>query len=345
MPTSPTALPKTVVLMQYTGIGDLIWHIPYFEAIAKQSRDQKVTLVAQPSTLAKAFLSKEPWVEAIIDHDHRPRRGEKRKGQHAGLRGMWRMAQTLKQGRFDRIVLFSGRPSRGLIAALSGIPQRLGFGYNPLQRIFLNHPPYIQRYVGPSLAVYPEASDFAVAQGFCDRPLLPRLNPPAELVTEMQARFAHLPRPLYMFAVGTSEVHKQWGAPNFVELAQRLIQTGASVVLIGGPAEREIAKQIEAQIPQSMRGSFGVLTDATVLGSTAALSIADACVGNDTGMVNVTAAVQRDSFVIIGARPTLDHDPLMHMITAPKLSDISVDRVFNILRDARAQAPARKQQQ
>lgn len=335
MPKPSAPLPKTVVLLQYTGIGDLVWHVPYFKAIADQSLGRKITLVAQPSTLAKGFLAHEPWIERIIDHDHRPRRGEKRKGQHAGLRGMWRMAQTLRQGQFDRIVLFSGRPSRGLIAGLSGIPQRLGFGYNPLQRMFLNQPPYIKRYVGPSLAVYPEASDFVVAHGFCKTPQVPRLTPPPELVAEMRARFAHLPRPLYMFAIGTSEVHKQWGANNFVDLAQRLIASGCGVVLIGGPAERDLAKTIETRMPDTTRAAFGVLTDATVLGSTAALSVADACVGNDTGMVNVSAAVERPTYVIIGPRATLDHDPLMHMIIAPKLSDISVDRVFELLTEAR----------
>ena len=126
MPSSNDTRPRTVVLLQYAGIGDLVWHIPYFKLIADQSQDGRVTVVAQPSTLTRAFIGKEPWVEEVIDHDHRPRRGEKRRGKHAGFAGMWRMAQQLKAGRFDRIVLFSGRPSRGLVAWLSGIRIRQG---------------------------------------------------------------------------------------------------------------------------------------------------------------------------------------------------------------------------
>ena len=49
----------------------------------------------------------------------------------------------------------------------------MGFGYNPLQRMFLNKGPYIEAYKGPSLAVYPEASASAVAQGFCPAPIVP----------------------------------------------------------------------------------------------------------------------------------------------------------------------------
>ena len=73
-------LPRTVVVHHRGGIGDLIWHIHYFKMIAEQSRNGQVTVVAQPSTLTRAFIGKEPWVEDVIDHDHRPRRGEKRKG-------------------------------------------------------------------------------------------------------------------------------------------------------------------------------------------------------------------------------------------------------------------------
>ncbi|MGE5452512.1 MAG: glycosyltransferase family 9 protein [Acidobacteriota bacterium] len=332
--------PRTVVLLQYTGIGDLIWHIHYFRMIAAQSQNGQVTVVAQPSTLTRAFIGKEPWVEAVIDHDHRPRRGEKRKGRHAGLMGMWRMAQQLKQGHFDRIILFSGRPSRGLIAGLSGIPIRMGFGYNFFQRLFLNRGPYIAAYRGESLAVYPEASAFMVAHGFCAQPEVPRMEPPAELVEQMQARLAHLPRPLCAFAIGTSETHKQWGVGNFAELARRLIEQGWGVVLLGGPAEVQLAKEIEAGVPASAQHGLAIVTDAPVLGSAAALRVADVCVGNDTGMINVAAAVSTPSLVLIGPRGTLDQDPTyMRNVRASKLSDITVDQVLQLVQTAQSTAP------
>ena len=341
MPDTPDSRPRTVIMLQYAGIGDLVWHIPYFQLIAEQSQAGQVTVVAQPSTLTKAFIGKAPWVEAVIDHDHRPRRGEKRRGAHAGLKGMWRMAQQLKAGRFDRVILFSGRPSRGLIAAMSGIRIRQGFGYRFLQRIFLNSGPFIPAYKGPSLAVYPEASAFMVAHGYCSEAIVPHLHPPTELLAQMQARLAHMPRPLYAFAIGTSETHKQWGVQNYADLACALIADGAGVMLLGGPAEVQIAKDIEALIPDKARHALTLVTDAPVLGSAAALQAADFCVGNDTGMVNVAAAVGRPSFVLIGSRPTLDQDPVnMRNVTAAKLSDITVERVLDLLRKARHGANA-----
>jgi heptosyltransferase-2 len=77
-----------------------------------------------------------------------------------------------------------------------------------------------------------------------------------------------------------------------------------------------------------------------VLGSAAALAVADCCVGNDTGMVNVAAAVGTRSWVIIGSRATLDQDPVhLRNITAAQLSDISVARVLALLDNERQHPP------
>jgi len=242
------------------------------------------------------------------------------------------MATELKAGRFDRIILFSGRISRGWIAWLSDIPVRIGFGYKPLQRIFLNRGPYIRCHPGPSVAVYREASALMLAHGFCQTPVPPHLEPCATQLSQMQARLAHLPRPLYAMAIGTSEAHKQWGARNYAELTRRLTESGAGVVLLGGPAEAQIASDIVAHLPASSQHGLTIVTDAPVLGSAATMCLADACVGNDTGMIHVAAAVGTPSFVLLGPRQPLDHDPAhMHNVRARKLSDITVDEVHRLL--------------
>ncbi len=325
--------PRTAILLQFTGIGDLIWHIHYFRLIAERSHNGQVTIIAQPSTLARGFIGHEPWVEEIIDHDHRPRRGEGRKGQHAGLRGMHRMASQLRQRQFDRIILFSGRASRGLVAWLSGIPTRMGFGYRWLQRIFLSQGPYIPAYTGQSVAAFHEASAFMVAHGFCGAPIPPRLEVPAAFVAQMQTRLSHLQRPWYALAIGTSEVHKQWGAANFAELAKRLIEErGGSVILLGGPGETTLAQEIKSAIPPALHPHVAIVTDAPPLGSAAVLQLADACIGNDTGMTNVAAAVQTPSYALLGERPPLEHDPVyLHNIRAKRLTDITAAHVMSHL--------------
>ena len=80
------------------------------------------------------------------------------------------------------------------------------------------------------------------------------------------------------------------------------------------------------------RMSSVALAMGLALGSAAALQVADFCVGNDTGMVNVSAAVGTPTHVIIGARATLDHDPAtLHNVKATSLTAISVDEVVGLL--------------
>ncbi|MEY4764593.1 MAG: hypothetical protein RI907_1266 [Pseudomonadota bacterium] len=320
--------PHTVVMLQYTGIGDVIWHVRYFEAVAKTSRGGRITVMAQPSTQYRVLLANQPWVEGFIDHDYRPRLSDGRKGQHSGLKGMWAMARTLRAQQFDRIVVFSGRASRGFLAALSGIPQRLGYGYRFWQRIFLTQGPYIRPHTTGSVEAYPEASAFCVAHGFCAAPLVPRLPAPADLLNAMRERLQHLPRPLYALAIGTSEARKQWGEHNFASLATALCQRGAGIVILGGPQERQLAQDILARIDVSLRAQVHVVTDAPLMGSVAALHVVDQCIGNDTGMVQISAAAAKPTFALLGNRPALDHDPLMCSIHAPSLADVSVDQVL-----------------
>jgi heptosyltransferase-2 len=318
-------------MLQYTGIGDVIWHIPYFEAVAKASRGGRITLMAQPSTQYRVLLADQPWTESFIDHDYRPRLSDQRRGQHGGLRGMLKMARTLRDGDFDRIVLFSGRSSRGFLAALSGIPCRLGYGYRFWQRICLTHGPYIQAHTSGSVEAYPEASAFCVAHGFCDAPIVPRFGAKAELVEQMRARLAALPRPLYALAIGTSETRKQWGEQNFAELATALCARGAGVVILGGPQERQLANDILARIPETAHHRVHVLTDAPLMGSVAALQVVDACIGNDTGMIQIAAAAAKPTYALLGNRPRLDHDPLMVSILAPSLAHVTVDQVLDAI--------------
>lgn len=330
-PALPLALdtrPLTVVLHQYSGIGDFVWHMPYFERVAAQSRGGQVAVIASPSTFARQLLSGVDWVSEVIDHDNRPRRSEQRRARHRGLPGIWRLAAELRPRGFERIVIFSSHANRGLLAWLAHIPQRAGYGFGALQRLFLNQPPFIRPYRGPSVGVYKDAAAFAMAHGFCNEALVPRVPVPAALEEVARERLAGLPQPLFGFGIGTSEPEKQWGAPKFAELAQALIARGAGVALLGGPAEREVALDIEARLPAAQRPALRALCGETVIGTAAVLRQVQASISNDTGVANLAAAVARPSYVLLGDRPLLDQDPLMRLLRAPSLAAVQPAEVL-----------------
>jgi heptosyltransferase-2 len=321
--------PRTAVQQQLNGMGDLVWHAQYYRCVAEQSQGGQVSLIAPPTAMARELIGHEPWVREVIDFDRRPRRSERRKGRHSGLFGLLRFGAELAPKQFDRMVLFSDHPGRAIIVCWrAGIRTILGFGDSWLQRLLLTKSPWISRYRGPAVAGYKDATAFAIAQGFCNAPIVPRISVRPDALARMRERLAAMPRPLHVLAIGASEPYKQWGEANFVELANRLAARGHGAVLLGGPAEAGLAQAIHAGIDPALRSQVQPMTDCSVAESVAACSLASCCIGNDTGAVQFAAGVGTHAFVVLGPRPPLEHDPEhVHMLQALRLADISAAEV------------------
>ena len=324
--------------MRDVGIGDLVWHAPYFRQVAAHSADGQVTLFVPPSTQARDLVGHEPWVREVIDFDRHPRRTEGRQGRHRGVLGLWRMGRELRPQGFDRIVLLTNHGNRTLVALVAGIPERLGYGTSWAQRRLLSHGPWIERYRGSAVTAYKDVTAFAIAHGWCDAPIIPRLVVRPDALDRMRTRLAGLPRPLHALCIGASEPYKQWGADNFAALATELARAGHGVLMLGGPAEREMAAAILQRIDTALHPRVAAITDGTVADTVAALSLVQTCLGNDTGAANIAAAVGTPTWVVLGPRPVLDHDPqTLHMIVARSLADI---RPADVARHALAPSAA-----
>lgn len=327
------SLPKTVIFQHDLGIGDLVFRLPYIRAVAEQSQDGKITLIARPTCRARDLLRAEPCIEAIIDYDRW--RKEDRRGAHRGPLGFWRLIQEVRQGHFERMVIFSDRIRYGLLAVLAGIPVRIGyggFGWNWPQRFFLNRKPYIRPYRGPCISNYQWATELAIGHGFVTTPRVPRLTIPKEMDDYWAQELASLPTNRFVLAMGASVKTKDWGWQNFATLAERLLSEGHGVVCLGGKAEEPLLASLWQHVPSKLRSQLRTLTPPSVLDSAAITRQCKACVGNDTGMIHVAAACEVPSVLILGHRPLPCHDPAIHALTASSVSAITVDDVLNVLK-------------
>src|SRR6201996_3991626 len=323
-------LPRTAVLMRDVGIGDLVWHAPYFQKIATQSDGSRVTLFVPPSTHARDLVGQESWVHDVVDFDRRPRHLERRTGRHSGLRGLLELARQFADRAHERVVIFPPRPLPASFASWwAGVPHRIGFGA-PSQRWLLSRASRFDDYDGPGVAAYWHATALCNTNGWCDGPLVPRLNVRQDALERMRAALATMARPLCALAIGSSEVHKQWGTARFAALAELLADRGHGVLLIGGPAERAMADAIVAAMAPASRSRVLAMTDRSVADTVAAMALADLCIGNDTGAANIAAAVGTPTWVILGPRPLLQHNPAkLRMIRAPSLEDIEPRQVLS----------------
>jgi len=324
----PPSFPRTVVVHHRSGIGDLVWHIPYLRAIAAVSAGGKVSVIARPSCRAAEVLAAEDCIEGVIEFDRKPRKSERRVGRHDGLRAQLAFVGELRAQRFERIYIFSGRARYALLALLAGIPQRAGFGFSAGERLLLNRPPYIRPYDGPGNWVYPEATAFCVAHGLVDGPVVPRMKVLPDVLAEAGRDLAAFPGPRYAFSIGTSEPRKNWGAERFAALAAAIAERGGSVVLLGGPAEAEPANAVLQALPAGLRARVLVSAQPSVQRSAALLRHCQYCVGNDTGVLNMAVANGIPALGLFGATPPLAHDPLLQALAGEGMASITVDAVL-----------------
>lgn len=304
----PVPSGRTLIIQPLPGIGDMVWHLPHLHAIAATTISGQVDLLTKPRSQADRLLTADPSVGRVLWLE--------RDSDHAGWRGLFRLAALLRQGGYQRVWILHGSARYALAARLAGIPERIGYGVG-WQMALLNGPVRLP----PELR---HAHPIQRADALLDLLDIPRTEPEPRLPVApiadqtVMERFTAWPLPWIALGVGSSEPWKQWGAARFAELALALHQRQAgSLFIIGGPAERALADELLMQV----RAAGGQAADAVALPleqTAALLARCCACLGNDTGALNIAAALQTPALGLFGGSPPLWHSCFIHPITPPE---------------------------
>jgi heptosyltransferase II len=149
--------------------------------------------------------------------------------------------------------------------------------------------------------------------GMPNGPLEPSLSIPAAAVEESKALLAAHgwpgSRPLLVVAPGAAYgTAKRWLPGYFAAVMTRAIQeTGVHGVIVGTPADADAARTVLASMNPTDRASVSDLTGATTLQTLAGvMSLAAACVSNDSGAMHIAAAAGTPLAAIFG--PTRDRE-------------------------------------
>ncbi|MBT6136172.1 MAG: glycosyltransferase family 9 protein [Rhodospirillaceae bacterium] len=297
----------TLVIQPLPGIGDAIWHLPFIRAIAARAPERRITLLTKRRSMADELLAGCDYISRVLWL-------ERDGGSHDGPFGFWRLGAVLAPYRFDEAWILHGSSRYALAAWRGGIPERIGYGIG-WQDAFLTSEHSLSR-LDRSLSAIAKARRLLERHAVPIEHPLPNLPIADELRREADAVLAGRGRPAVALAIGSSETYKQWGAANFAQLAHHLHQRhDASIILLGGPGEAELAIEISERLSDAdwQQAAIG-----RPLGQAAALAAAaDLCIGNDTGMLNVAAATGTNSIGLFGGGPVLVDDPRIHALVPP----------------------------
>jgi heptosyltransferase-2 len=188
---------------------------------------------------------------------------------------------------------------------LAGIPQRRGYGWGR-QRIFLNGGPYLPRDVA-GLHQHTRATRYLEAAGIPLPSAEPTLRIPAAARIEARQFLGLGADPFVAIGIGSSESLRQWGVARFRELAAELLDAGwPRVVLLGGPDDAGMADAILAGLG-GRAGRVGLALGWHLTAVIGLLGEAAFYVGNNTGVMNMAAAVGIRTYALFGSTKPFHH--------------------------------------
>jgi heptosyltransferase-2 len=303
--------PRVAVIQPLPGIGDMVWHLPHIHALA-QHFGAPVSLFTKPRSRADELLAADASVADVTWVDRNP---QGTRGEHDGLNGLRRLVRMLRSRRFDAAVLLHHSPSLAFATLAAGIPSRQGYGVGA-QRWFLNRPPYLPRAIMRTHQ-FQRATRFLAEAGIPMPESEPRLAVADSARDALRVRIADRLRPFVAFGIGSSEPSRQWGAIRFAELADTLLSAGwPGIALVGGKQDEELLGWIRTTLGPLASRTWPALgwhlSEITALLADAALFI-----GNNTGVMNMAAAVGIRSYGLFGTAPPFYHSPQIVPIVSP----------------------------
>jgi heptosyltransferase-2 len=280
-------------------VGDMVMAQSLFIALRQRGPATRIDVLAPP--WSGPLLERMPEISATVDLP--VAHGE------LGLPERWRVARRLR-GSYDQAIVLPNSLKSALVPFLARIPLRTGwlgehrYGLlNDIRRLEEKRLPMtVQRFV--ALAGPPDA------------PQPPRIAPPrlavkvADVLTAMQALgVAKQARRRILALCPGAEFGpaKRWPADRFGALAERRLAAGWDVWLFGSDKDRPACAEVNA----AAGGKCVDLAGRTSLAQAVdLLSIADAVVTNDSGLMHVAAALARPLVAVYGSSDPAFTPPL-----------------------------------
>jgi heptosyltransferase-2 len=211
-----------------------------------------------------------------------------------GLASRYRLGRALRAERYDWAIVLPRAFKAALVPFFAGAERRTG--YQGEARYGLIN----DARRDPGHAAARTIDRFLALAGAAGPPPAPRLSVPAETVRAALGALALAAPDGRLLALGPGAEFgpsKRWPAEHFAALARAWQAQGGAVWLIGGPGDRAASAAIAASAP----GCLDLAGRTDLAQAVALLSLADAVVSNDSGLMHVAAALGRPQVALFGS--------------------------------------------
>lgn len=265
-----------ILIVQTGFIGDVILSTNVFRNLRKTFVQAEIHLMTTPE--ARSLFEAHKDLDLVFAFDKR--------GEHSGWKGFWKMQKLLKNEKYDLVFSLHKSYRTALLLFLSRIPLRYGFKEAKLSFLYsktvarnnYSHDALRNLSILENINLKIDELDSALTINFSDE----SLNEAKKILS-----LSNADQKIVGIAPGSVWATKRWTKEGFAETARTLFETGHQIVLIGGPNDQELAKEIEklAQIQiLNLTGKTNLATSAAVI------SQLDLLITNDSAPLHLAAA-------------------------------------------------------
>jgi heptosyltransferase-2 len=307
-----------VVCTKY--IGDTILAIPFLRNLRRAFPGAAIDVCAEGA--AREVLAECPYVDRFVAWQ----RPAGRRTLASSLASIRNQAAWLASRRYARVYLLKRSLSAGLMAALAGIPKRIGLAGDG--RIFHTLSVKVPRgrHQASRYLDLHRAEGIAVDDGHAEN----WTSPDARM--HVASLMANMPegRQRVFIAIRSTAEEKHWPADRWAALVEWLVERrSAEVILCGGRGDIPHHDALRAAVGPDIAAHLHDFTkDLSLREAGALVASMDACVGVDTGLMHMAASFGVPVAVLFG--PT---DPNQWSPWSPRAVVVRSARVAPTLAD------------
>ncbi|MCB0643876.1 MAG: glycosyltransferase family 9 protein [Phaeodactylibacter sp.] len=241
---------QKILIIQTAFIGDVILATALIEKLHAHFPEAQIDFLLRKGN--EGLLAGHPYIRQRWIWDKK----------HGKYKSLFKLIRQIRRERYDVVVNLQRFFSTGLLTALSGARQRLGFDKNPLSFTFTRHLPHA--FGTDAEPIHEVERNLSLIAHLTDSTFTkPHLYPPPVLPDQLDTRI-----PYICLAPTSVWYTKQWPLEKWVGLLDRLPQDHR-LFLLGGPTDQGACAVLQAQtqhpMVENLAGKLNLLESARLM--------------------------------------------------------------------------------
>ena len=281
---------KICIVYSHHKLGDLVWQLPYIKAISKH-HEVPVDLIVREKTQAKEILKDIKHLSVINYNDFR-------KGIFYWI-DVIKLKRIISTNGYTHVYILDKINKPAIAAKLSNIKNIIGPGIKRQKKWLTTN--IVLDDKDWELSYSEQSQKLLNLHGIKIEDIYPNIEIRSDRLKELQKKNYYNGKKI-AFGIDSFEEYKIWYEENFVELASKLHERGLFdyIYLICGKDKQHLAKKI---IKDSNKDYFIDCSDLQLLDIMGVLKDSDFFVGNNSGPLNLSAALDIKSFGLFSNTP------------------------------------------